>query len=288
MKKPSIKMTRRLCQVFIIVLFIAVPILNKNRYSLFYGNLLSFHFWIIPLADPLAVLQLTVKNLSITLDSLVGALLVLSVAFFLGTVFCSWICPYGFFSELAVNFGKKVFGRRNTDAAVDRFGFRCKLIIFTVGIVFFLIFSTTPVLNQLSLPAWYTRFFQYLFGQGYVSLSILVLLALLVVEFFIRERLWCRYICPQSVLLSLVKRLNRKRLRVAFDQQRCRCTGFRDPCAMACTLSLKPKMVGNVREIECTNCGDCVVTCSKIGQALTFIRGADRREGDDDQQGGKT
>ncbi len=288
MRKPSIKMSRRLCQLFIIVLFIAIPILNKNRYSLFYGNLLSFHFWIIPLADPLAVLQLTIKNFSITLDSLVGALLVLSVAFFLGTVFCSWICPYGFFSELAVNFGKKVFGRRGTDAVRGRAGFRCKLVIFMVGIVLFLVFSTTPVLNQLSMPAWYTRFFQYLFGQGYVSLSILVFLALLVIEFFVRERLWCRYICPQSVLISLVKRLNRKRLRVVFDQQRCKCKGSRDPCAMACTLSLKPKMAGNVSEVECTNCGDCVVTCSKIGQALTFARGTDRREDDENQQGDKS
>ncbi|WP_457576071.1 4Fe-4S binding protein [Desulfomarina sp.] len=288
MKKPSIKMTRRLCQLFIIVLFIAIPILNKNRYSLFYGNLLSFHFWIIPLADPLAVLQLTIKNLSITLDSLIGALLVLSVAFFLGTVFCSWICPYGFFSELAVISGKKIFGRKNIGGVRGRSGFRCKLIIFVVGIVFFLVFSTTPVLNQLSLPAWYTRFFQYLFGQGYVSLSILVLLALLVMEFFTRQRFWCRYICPQSVLLSFAKRLNRKRLRVVFDQQRCRCKGSSDPCAMACTLSLKPKMAGDVSEIECTNCGDCVVTCSNIGQALTFVRGPERGEGDENKQGGKS
>lgn len=282
-------MTRRCCQVCIILLFIAIPILNKNRYSLFYGNLLSFHFWIIPLADPLAVLQLTLKNLSITLDSLVGALLVLSLAFFLGTVFCSWICPFGFFSELAVNFGKKIFGRRSINAAGKRSGFRWKLVIFGAGIVFFLIFSTTPVLNQLSLPAWYTRFFQYLFGQGHVSLSILVLLALLLMEFFVRRRFWCRYICPQSVLISLVKRLNRKRLRVVFDQRKCRCKGSPDPCAMVCTLSLKPKRVGNVSEIECTNCGDCVVICGKIGQALKFVRRTDdQKKRGEKQQGGKS
>jgi ferredoxin-type protein NapH len=146
-------------------------------------------------------------------------------------------------------------------------------MIFAAGIVFFLVFSTTPVLNQLSLPAWYTRFFQYLFGQGYVSLSILVLLALLCLEFFIRKRLWCRYVCPQSVLPALAKRLNKRRLRVVFDPDRCRCKGTKDPCAMACTLLLRPKSVGEMTEMECTNCGDCVVVCSKTGKALTFKKG---------------
>jgi hypothetical protein len=61
-KKPSLKIYRRIFQILIIILFIAVPILNKNRYSLMYGNLLSFKAWVVPLADPLAdplaVLQL--------------------------------------------------------------------------------------------------------------------------------------------------------------------------------------------------------------------------------------
>lgn len=277
MKKPSIKTYRRLCQLLVIVMFIAIPILNKNRYSLLYGNLLSFHFWIIPLADPLAVLQLTIKNLSITFDSFVGATISLLVAFGLGTVFCSWLCPFGFLSELTVNLGNKIIPRSYKGLPVTVPGFKYKLIIFIVGIIFFLLFSTTPVLNQLSLPAWYTRFFQYLFGQGYFSLSIVVISLVLFSEFIARKRLWCRYICPQSVLLALVKRLNKKRLRVGFDSDKCLCGGGRDHCAMACSLSLSPKTAWDLKEMECTNCGDCIVACKNVGKALSFQMGEGKK-----------
>jgi len=270
MKKPSIKTCRRLCQLLVIVMFIVIPILNKNRYSLLYGNLLSFHFWVIPLADPLAVLQLVLKNISITFDSFIGAFISLFVAFGLGTVFCSWICPFGFLSELFVSFSKKVLPGKYKGLGITAAGFKSKLIIFFAGIVFFLLFSTTPVLNQLSLPAWYTRFFQYLFGQGYFSLSIIAILLILLFEFIAQKRLWCRYICPQSVLPALVKRLNKKRLVVVFDAEKCLCGGGRDHCALACSLSLNPKTVWDLKEMECTNCGDCIVACKKVGKALSF------------------
>jgi len=287
MKKPSIKTWRRICQLLIIVLFILIPILNKNRYSLFYGNLLSFHLWVIPLADPLAVLQLTLKNLSITFDSFVGAFISLLVAFGLGTVFCSWLCPFGFLSELTFYLSRKVFPRSYRGLGLTSPGFTFKLAVFIVGIGFFLIFSTTPVLNQLSLPAWYTRFFQYLFGQGYFSLSILVILAILLFEFAAQKRIWCRYICPQSVLLTLTKRLNKKRLIVGFNPDKCRCNGEREHCTTACSLSLKPKIIYNIKDLECTNCGDCIVACKKIGKALNF-QFREREDGFSDSSRGET
>ncbi len=271
MIRPSIKTWRRLSQLAIILLFILVPILNKSRYSVLYGNLLSFQLWFVPLADPLAILQLTLKNFYITLENCIGAFLPLLCAFFLGSVFCSWICPFGFLSEMSYHLSRKVLPKtyRGLDIQVD--GFRLKFIVFIMGIVLFLFFSTTPVLNQLSLPAWYTRFFQYLFGQGYFSLSIIAIFIVLVLEFLAKKRLWCRYLCPQSVLIILAKRLNRKRLIVHFQQEKClNKNGVRDHCGSACTLDLHPKTVGRWAEYECTNCGDCVVACKKVGHALKF------------------
>ncbi len=271
MRKPSLKTYRRLCQLFILLLFIVVPILNKNRYSLLYGNLLSFQLWFIPLADPLAVLQLSIKNLSITFANFVGAFLPLLSAFLLGTVFCSWLCPFGFFSEMSMHLSRKILPKSSARRTNLATGFPVKLFIFLFGIIFFLTFSTTPVLNQMSLPAWYTRIFQYLFGQGHVSLAIFILLVILLVEFFVQKRIWCRYICPQSVLIVLAKRLNKKRLMVHFDKQKCLCRNKeKEHCASACTLSLQPKTVGRVEELECTNCGDCVVACKKVGRAMRF------------------
>jgi len=270
MKKPSIKTYRRAFQIFIAVAFIVIPILNRSRYSMVYGNFFSFHMFGIPLADPLAVLQLTVKNIYFTIDNFIGTILPLLLAFFMGTVFCSWVCPYGLFSEWVQKLRKKVFKKESPGLAMNAAGFQFKMTIFVVGFVVFLMFATTPILNQLSTAAWYARFFQYYFGQDFISLCFLFLLGLLFVEFVAGKRLWCRYICPQSILITLTKLLNKNRLKVGFEQEKCICKPGYERCEAACTLSLDPKQVGHRIETECSNCSDCIVACKKMGQALGF------------------
>ena len=71
-------------QIFIAVAFIVIPMLNRSRYSMVYGNFLSFHMFGIPIADPLAVLQLTIKNVYFTIDNFIGTLLPLLLALSLG------------------------------------------------------------------------------------------------------------------------------------------------------------------------------------------------------------
>jgi len=270
MKKPTLKTYRRSFQVFVAVSFIIIPILNRTDYSYVYGNYLSFYLLGIPFADPLAVLQLSIKNFYLTVNNAIGTLLPLLLAFSLGTVFCSWICAYGLLSEWTQQLSRKMMPRGYKGLPVYLNGFPFKMIIFIFGFIGFFVFSTTPILNQLSAPAWYSRFFQYLFGQDIISLCFLFLLALLAIEFFAQKRLWCRYICPQSVLIILTKQLSRKRMKVAFAEEKCICKPGYDRCDMACSLNLKPKTVHRIIETECSNCGDCVVACKKMGKALSF------------------
>ncbi len=270
MKKANLKTYRRAFQIFVALAFIIIPLLNRSRYSMVYGNFLSFHAFGIPFADPLAVLQLTIKNWYFTLDNFIGALLPLLLALILGTVFCSWVCPYGLLSELTQKISRKVLPKSYKGLPLFKNGFPLKLVIFVFGFIVFFMFSTTPILNQLSTAAWYTRFFQYYFGQDFISLCWLFLLGLLVIEFFAKKRLWCRYVCPQSILIILTKLINRKRMQVVFAEEKCICKPGYERCDMACTLSLKPKTLTNTLETECSNCGDCVVACKKMGKALSF------------------
>jgi len=270
MKKPTLTTYRRTFQVFIALSFIIIPILNRTDYSYVYGNYLSFHLFGIPFSDPLAVLQLTIKNLYLTVDNAIGTLIPLLLAFCLGTVFCSWLCAYGLLSEVTHKLSRKLMPRGYKGLPVHSNGFPFKMAVFILGFIGFFVFSTTPVLNQLSLAAWYSRFFQYLFGQDVLSLCFLFLLALLIIEFFAGKRLWCRYVCPQSILIILAKQLNRKRLQVAFAQEKCICKPGYEHCDAACHLNLKPKNVHKAWETECSNCGDCVVACKKMGKALSF------------------
>lgn len=270
MKKANLKTYRRAFQIFVALAFIIIPLLNRSRYSMVYGNFLSFHAFGIPFTDPLAVLQLTIKNWYFTLDNFIGALLPLLLAFSLGTVFCSWICPYGLFSEWTQRLSRKLFPKKYKELPFIRNGFSFKVIVFVCGLIGFFMLSTTPVLNQLSTAAWYARFFQYYFGQDIISLCYLFLFGLLFVEFVAGKRLWCRYVCPQAVLIVLTKIISPRRMKVVFAQEKCICKPGYERCDMACTLTLKPKTLTNVLETECNNCGDCVVACKKMGKALSF------------------
>jgi ferredoxin-type protein NapH len=276
-KKPShLKRYRRLVQVGIALAFILIPLLNHYRINYFTGNFLSFNAAGLPLADPLAVLQVTLKNLYLSLDLLIGAGIALGLAAFTGTIFCSWICPFGLLSEWGHVLSRKILPGTCSGVPLKRTGFRVKTALFIVGLTGFLLFSTTPVLNQLSLPAWYSRIFQFYFEQRHISFAIFFLLAILIVEFAAGRRLWCRYICPQSFLPSVAKISNPMRLKVRFDPNRCLCKKGHDPCTQACSLSLDPKTLASSLETECNNCGDCVVACKKRGQALGFTFGRPR------------
>ena len=269
MKKPTLKGYRRTFQILVAVAFIVIPIVNRYRYSYVYGNFLSFHMFGIPLADPLAILQLTIRNFYFTVDNFVGALLPLLLAVTLGTVFCSWVCPYGLLSEWTHRLARR--GRKGKGRGLRGRGYPVKLALFLAGFIGFFFFSTTPILNQLSMPAWYARFFQYYFGQDFVSLCFLFILFVLLLEYLSATRLWCRYVCPQSVLINLAKLANpKKRLQVVFDQDKCICRPGYERCEMACSLRLRPKSLQERLELECSNCGDCVVACKKMGRALRF------------------
>ena len=274
-KKSRIKLCRRILQIIVALAFILIPWLNSRHISFVYGNFLSFNMAGFPLADPLAVLQITMKNAYLSADLIIGAMVALGIALLLGTVFCSWICPFGFFSDLGQIISKKYIPKMKTDQSVKvrHFnGFKIKIMLFCAGIAGFMIFSTTPILNQFSMPAWYSRIFQFFFTQNHFSLAIVFIFLVLVIEIFLKRRLWCRYVCPQSVVLILIKLLNNKRrLKVEFNSAQC----FdprkgKEPCINACTLGLNPKQFADRLETECTNCGDCVVACKQTGQALKF------------------
>ena len=269
-RRLSLKTYRRICQIGVAVAFILIPLLNHYRINYLTGNFLSFNAAGLPLADPLAVLQITIKNYYLSVDLLIGAGIALGLAMILGTVFCSWMCPFGLFSELMHTLSKKFLPKTYKGLTIKGTGFRIKIFLFSLGLVGFLFFSTTPVLNQLSLPAWYSRIFQFYFEQKHISLAIIFLMVILLVEFAARRRLWCLYICPQSFLIIVAKLANPQRLKVGFQEENCLCKKDQDPCLQSCSLSLNPKRFDNVLETGCNNCGDCIVACKKRGKALGF------------------
>ena len=265
---------RRCSQCSIALLFIILPFLNAYAVHWAYGNFLAFSLGPIPFADPLSVIQVAIITASATATMLIGAALTLMLAFIFGSVFCSWICPFGLLSELlySSNTPKKTPDKKAV-AIQTRWGFGVivKLTIAIVALIICWFVGTEPFINQVSLPGWYSRMWQAAALQEWSTVITggwFIVIALLI-EKTTKKRIWCRYLCPQSVIISVTRLLSPKTLTVTFAKQLCSCKGTR-PCQAACSLGLAPRANSTWQNIACTNCGQCITACSHYGKALSF------------------
>ena len=267
MTSAPIRRLRRAVQAGTALAFLAIPLLNAREIYFFVGNMVAFNAGGVPLADPLAMLQVALAAFSATPSMLAGAGLALFLAIVLGPVFCSWLCPFGLLSEL-------VHRRQKKHPPGDTVSFRPFLMkcgLAAAGLLAVLTVTPMPVLTQLSMPAWFTRFWQHaLTHRDILWPALLLIPAVLLIEFAARKRLWCRYICPQSVLISLAGLVLPKRLRIGFAERSCVCRPSARACRAACSLNLNPRELTPAQKTQCTNCGDCIDACAKRGRALHF------------------
>lgn len=266
----SILFWRRLTQFGVACAFVAVPVLNFYEIHFFFGNFLSFNFAGLPLADPLAVAQAAAGSGSATRSMLVGAGVALLLAALLGPVFCSWMCPFGLLSEL---FHPKRLPGFTTKGLppVSTVPFLLKLSLVAAGVALVGLLVPVPFLNQLSMPGWYSRVFQHLvLYREFLTGAVVCIFVILLAERLARKRFWCRYCCPQSVLISLAGLVLPRRLRVRFAKKRCTCPMSERACVAACGLDLDPRSTSLAQRLHCTNCGDCVDACKGRGGALGF------------------
>ncbi|MCL1890064.1 MAG: 4Fe-4S binding protein, partial [Desulfovibrionaceae bacterium] len=140
--------------------------------------------------------------------------------------------------------------------------------IAVVGLLAVLLFLPEPMLNQLSMPGWYTRALQTAAFSGQPLYGALFFPALLLLEGITGKRFWCGYLCPQSVLLSLFAAIPRPGLRLRYARRECSCASKERACLKACSLALNPRENTLSQRLNCNNCGDCVDACRSRGKAL--------------------
>jgi len=270
MKKIEIHIWRRVIQTGVAALFITLPTLNQAGFNFIWGNFLNIHVGCLTFSDPLAVFQIALKNHYLPIGLLIGAGMVLAISFFLGTIFCSWICPFGLLSELTNSFSSRVWPTKFSNRKIQKKGFAVKVTVFCTGFLVFWAFFRVPILNQVSMPFQYSNIFQYLFMQKALAPAIWFVGAVLLAEFLLQTRLWCRWICPQSVVLAVVKRFNPFGRKIIFQQKNCLSHKAPFPCQQACSLNLDPKNLDGWSLAQCTNCGDCVDACGKTALTIHY------------------
>ncbi|MHC1710758.1 MAG: 4Fe-4S binding protein [Solidesulfovibrio sp.] len=253
-----------------------VPFANARGLDWISGNYLALDVLGLPLGDPLAALQVLTSAKSIPGRAALGAILALVLALILGPVFCAYACPYGLLSELIHALARRtsrISASQPNKAA--RHGFRSKAAVTGLGLTALAIFGLPPLLNLLSMPAYYSRLWQHVVLGG-VLLPLAAMPIVLLAEWHFRTRLWCRFVCPQSVLLHVMRRLSPWALRLEFNAKRCSCGKGESRCVAACSLELDPRRVKELA-LTCTNCGDCRTACQDMGQALGFRLGETRK-----------
>ena len=251
---------RFLIQFFAFFLILIAPFLNYyfhiNFIQGWYQSISIGRLWFV---SPLEGLESILTSKLIYLPLLIGMAFPILIAFFLGRLFCAWICPISFLSELIdkviIIFSKKRY-RKDTITLPRRvfwFSFLGEIILAMI--------LGTPIFVFLSPPGLVGReimmavFFHTLVLEGVIIFVVLIL------HLFTR-RFFCRYLCPLGALLGIIGA--KRRLIVVRDTSLCNKCGM---CKKACPLGLNP-IKGESLSAYCWNCGECIDACSK--EALTF------------------
>ncbi|HTV82509.1 MAG TPA: 4Fe-4S binding protein [Acidobacteriaceae bacterium] len=190
------------------------------------------------------------------------AAMFLLIAFLLMSVlakkaFCAWLCPVGTFSEYLWKFGRKVFGRNLRPPRwldIPLRGLKYLLLGFFVYVIASMsaealagfMLSPYGLITDVKM----LDFFRTLSVTGIIVLAVLGLLSMLIQNF------WCRYLCPYGALMGLVSLVSP--LKIRRDPGACIECG---KCARVCPSHFAVDKLVQIRSVECSACMACIAAC---------------------------
>ena len=246
---------RRTSQLLILLAFLAGPWFGV---WLVKGNLSSsLTLGVLPLTDPLLVLQTLVTGHLPYSSALIGAAIVL--VFYLlfgGRIFCSWVCPVNVVTDAAA-WSRRRLGiktGRVPDAAT-RYWLLGGLLV-AAAVTGSLAWEWV---NPVSLLHW-----GLIFGMGG---GLFVIAGIFLYDLLVASRGWCGHLCPMGAFYGL---LGRKALVRISASKRAACDDCMD-CFAVCPEPqvIRPalKQVGQESPLilasDCTTCGRCIDVCDK-------------------------
>lgn len=231
------------------------------------------------------------------------SLLTIILTLLLGRVFCGWACPLGATHQLFSFIFKKV--RLSRPKKWGQSGLSSKYVIlfivlvaaiFTVDLAGYLdpfsflyrsfVTGVLPWVNRInfqllslvykfklgSFGDFWNQFFATLainstFHQGFfIGLLFIAAAGLNLV----RERFWCRFLCPLGAFLALISRWNLLRLKI--DKEKCiRC----HLCTLQCETQANPYPREDWSKPECVYCFTCASICPTAAVGFDFKMGAE-------------
>ena len=249
---------RRVTQLTIIGLYILAHVWGVKVLE---GNL-SFSTFLstVPLSDPFAVLQMFAAGAAISLDILVGALIIVTVYGVIGgRMFCSWVCPINMVTD-AANWLRRKLGisrvqrRLYLQRYVRFWVLGLSLVLsFVMGLTAFELISPISILHR-----------GLIFGMGF---GLTVVLVIFLFDLLVHENAWCGYICPLGGFYALLGKFSW--IRVKYDNDKCtECLKCKTVCPEKEVLEMVTKFSATVTGGACTNCARFIEVCED--DALNF------------------
>ncbi len=243
--------SRRVIQISLLVLFVGA---NYAGWKLLTGNFSSaMVFGKFYLADPYAVLQTLSSGFLVSLNLVIGTVIVAGFyAVIGGRAFCSWVCPMNLVTDFAA-WLRGVFGFDNNknQLSISR---KIRYIVLALGLVLSLLIGTAAfeIINPISLLY---RGIIFGFGFGWA-----VVMLVFIFDLFIIENGWCGHVCPVGAFYSLAGRYSL--IKVDHKPEKCtKCMKCIVICPESQVLAIIGKKSGQITSGECTNCGRCIEVC---------------------------
>lgn len=256
---------RRITQISILALFV---IANFYGVKILSGDLSSsIVFGKVPLSDPFAVLQIFIAGLSVSVNAVIGALIVFAFyAVIAPRVFCSWVCPVNLLTDIAFKLKNK-------------FGFKGeRMLIMSKNLRYFMLVLSLVLSFMLAQPAFEAISYIGIIQRGVIfgaSSAIGVAIGIIAFDVFVAGRGICGHLCPLGAFWALASKFSL--IRVKHDEEACtKCMKCKLVCPEVQVLGLIGKQSGFVSSSECISCGRCIDVCGD--EALKFSIRNLRRE----------
>ena len=179
-----------------------------------------------------------------------------ALALIFGRIFCGWICPQNFISELFDIIHDRLKVKRifnPSPSAKPRYAIMILLLISAPLLGF-------PIANLISAPGIISVQISKYFYEGIVGIELGLIGIIVISEVFIIRRGWCNYICPVGSFLGILR--FKRTMKVIYTEDTEHTCGRCMECVTACQFGLNP-MTGKIYPL-CHNCGDCIAVCEKI------------------------
>ena len=246
---------RRASQLGILGLFLLGPLAGI---WIVQGNLsASMVLDVLPLTDPMLLLQAIASGTWPVLSGLAGAMIVLTFyALIGGRVFCSWVCPVNLVTDLAV-WMRRRFNLRTTSRLPRSLRYWILGVVLALPAVMGVM--AWEYVNPVSMAHR-----GLIFGMGWAWA---VLAAVFLFDLLVARQGWCGHLCPVGAFYGLIGVRAQVRV-VAAERERC------DDCMDCFNICpepqvIKPALKGAkdgigpvILDINCTNCGRCIDVCS--------------------------